>query len=90
MNKFDLSIKMLLRCRLFDFQDPETMQAFQDVSQNPSNLSKYGNKPKLRTIIDKLDKKFGPPGTGPPPGSGGGFSGGFSGGMPFGNMFGGP
>ena len=80
----------LLRCRLFDFQDPETMQAFQDVSQNPSNITKYGNNPKLRTIIDKLDKKFGPSGTGPPPGSGTGFSGGFSGGMPFGNMFGGP
>lgn len=52
------------------------MQAFQDVSQNPVNLSKNENNPKV-----KLDKKFGPPGSGPPPRSGSGFSGGFSGGM---------
>ena len=52
------------------------MQAFQDVSQNPAKLSKYGNNPKV-----KLDKTFGPPGSGPPPRSGSGFSGGFSGGM---------
>ena len=62
------------------------MAAFQDISQNPENISKYPNNRKLKTIIDKLDKKFGPPGSGPPPSS----SGGFPGGMPFGNMFGGP
>jgi len=65
------------------------MAAFQDVSQNPENISKYENNPKVKTIIDKLAKKFGPAGSGPPPGSGGGFPGGFPGGMPFGNMFGG-
>ena len=43
---------------------------------NPVNLSKNENNPKV-----KLDKKFGPPGSGPPPRSGSGFSGGFSGGM---------
>ena len=56
------------------------MEAFQDVSQNPDNLSKYGNNPNLKTIIDKLDKKFGPPGPAPPPGSGGGGLGGMMGG----------
>lgn len=56
------------------------MQAFQDVSQNPANLSKYGNNPQ-KPIFDKLDKKFGPQGSGPPSRSGSGFSGGFSGGM---------
>jgi suppressor of tumorigenicity protein 13 len=65
------------------FQDPEVMQAFQDVSQNPQNVSKYDHLPKVKMIIDKLAKKFGPAGAGPPPDSG------FPGGMPFGNMFGG-
>ncbi|XP_074619413.1 hsc70-interacting protein-like [Acropora palmata] len=75
------------------FQDPEVMAAFQDVSQNPANMSKYENNPKIKSIIDKLSKKFGNVESGPPPGSGGGFPGGFSGGFPggmdFGNMFGG-
>lgn len=62
------------------------MQAFQDISQNPENIIKYGHNPRLKTIIEKLDKKFGPPGSGPPPASGGGLPGG----IPFGNMFGGP
>ena len=69
----------------FYFQDPEVMAAFQDVSQNPANLSKYEDNPKVKKILDKLAKKFGPAGSGPPPGSGAGFPGG----MPFGNMFGG-
>ena len=69
----------------FYFQDPEVMAAFQDVSQNPANLSKYEDNPKVKKILDKLAKKFGPAGSGPPPGSGPGFPGG----MPFGNMFGG-
>lgn len=59
------------------------MAAFQDVSQNPQNISKYDHNPKVKMIIEKLAKKFGPAGAGPPPGSG------FPGGMPFGNMFGG-
>ena len=69
------------------------MAAFQDVSQNPANMSKYENNPKIKSIIDKLSKKFGNAESGSPPGSGGGFPGGFSGGFPggmdFGNMFGG-
>ena len=71
------------------------MAAFQDVSQNPENISKYESNPKVKKVIEKLAKKFGPAGAGPPPGSGGGFpgggfpGGGFPGGMPFGNMFGG-
>lgn len=61
------------------------MEAFQDVSQNPANVSKYGNNQNLQTIIRKLEEKFGPAGEGPPPGSNDGFPGGIS----FGNMFGG-
>ena len=59
------------------------MAAFQDVSQNPANMSKYDNNPKIKRVIDKLAQKFGPAGGGPPPG---GFPGGFPGGMPFGGQ----
>ena len=59
------------------------MQAFQDVSQNPQNVSKYDHLPKGKMIIDKLAEKFGPAGEGPPPDTS------FPGGMPFGDMFGG-
>lgn len=61
------------------------MAAFQDVSQNPENMSKYTGIPKVKKILDKLANKFGPAGSGPPPESGAGFPGS----MPFGNMFGG-
>lgn len=67
----------------FSFQDQEVMQAFQDVSQNPQNISKYDHLPKVKMIIDKLAKKFGPAGEGPPPDTE------FPGGMPFGDIFGG-
>ena len=40
------------------------MAAFQDVSQNPANISKYENNPKVKVVIDKLSKKFGGPGAG--------------------------
>lgn len=40
-------------------QDPEVMAAFQDVSQNPANMSKYENNPKVKNIIEKLSAKFG-------------------------------
>ena len=42
-------------------QDPDVMAAFQDVSQNPANISKYENNPKVKQVIDKLSTKFGPP-----------------------------
>uniref|UniRef100_A0A8I5ZYX0 Hsc70-interacting protein n=1 Tax=Rattus norvegicus TaxID=10116 RepID=A0A8I5ZYX0_RAT len=40
-------------------QDPEVMVAFQDVAQNPSNMSKYQNNPKVMNLISKLSAKFG-------------------------------
>ena len=35
------------------------MAAFQDVSKNPSNMSKYENNPKVKKVIEKLQSKFG-------------------------------
>ncbi|XP_024056176.1 hsc70-interacting protein [Terrapene carolina triunguis] len=40
-------------------QDPEVMVAFQDVAQNPANMSKYQNNPKVMNLISKLSAKFG-------------------------------
>ena len=40
-------------------QDPEVMAAFQDVAQNPANMSKYQNNPKVMNLISKLSAKFG-------------------------------
>ncbi|XP_060047560.1 hsc70-interacting protein-like [Erinaceus europaeus] len=40
-------------------QNPEVMAAFQDVAQNPSNMSKYQNNPKVMNLISKLSAKFG-------------------------------
>ena len=40
-------------------QDPEIMVAFQDVTQNPANMSKYQSNPKVRNVISKLLAKFG-------------------------------
>lgn len=40
-------------------QDPEVMAAFQDVAQNPANLSKYQNNPKIMNLISKLSSSFG-------------------------------
>lgn len=34
-------------------------QAFMDVSQNPANISKYQNNPKVQKIIQKMSEKFG-------------------------------
>lgn len=44
---------------LFVLQDPEVMVAFQDVAQNPANMSKYQNNPKVMNLITKLSAKFG-------------------------------
>lgn len=43
------------------FQDPEVMAAFSDVSKNPANITKYQNNPKIMAIINKLSSKFGAP-----------------------------
>ncbi|KAK2115911.1 Hsc70-interacting protein [Saguinus oedipus] len=40
-------------------QDPEVMVAFQDVAQNPANMSKYQSNPKVMNLISKLSAKFG-------------------------------
>ncbi|XP_048473673.1 hsc70-interacting protein [Rhincodon typus] len=40
-------------------QDPEIMAAFQDVAQNPANISKYQNNPKVMNFVGKLSTKFG-------------------------------
>ena len=41
------------------FQDPEVAAAFQDVSTNPANISKYQNNPKVQKVINKMATKFG-------------------------------
>ncbi|XP_061567296.1 hsc70-interacting protein [Cololabis saira] len=40
-------------------KDPEVMAAFQDVAQNPANISKYQNNPKVMALVTKLSAKFG-------------------------------
>lgn len=40
-------------------QDPEVMTAFQDVAQNPANIAKYQNNPKIMALVNKLSSKFG-------------------------------
>lgn len=42
-------------------QDPEVMAAFQDVAQNPANIAKYQNNPKIMALVTKLSAKFGAP-----------------------------
>ncbi|NWH69702.1 F10A1 protein, partial [Piaya cayana] len=44
---------------LVAMQDPEVMTAFQDVVQNPANMSKYQNNPKVMNLITKLSAKLG-------------------------------
>ena len=41
------------------FQDPEVAAAFQDVSTNPANISKYQNNEKVQKVINKMATKFG-------------------------------
>lgn len=41
------------------------MKAFQDVSQNPQNMHKYEDNPKVKKVIEKLQKKFGAGGATP-------------------------
>ncbi|KAJ8251600.1 hypothetical protein GJAV_G00223080 [Gymnothorax javanicus] len=42
-------------------KDPDVMAAFQDVAQNPANIAKYQNNPKIMALITKLSAKFGGP-----------------------------
>lgn len=44
---------------MFCCQDPEVSAAFMDVSQNPANISKYQDNPKIQRIIEKMSSKFG-------------------------------
>ncbi|XP_075888377.1 hsc70-interacting protein [Nelusetta ayraudi] len=41
--------------------DPEVRAAFQDVAQNPANMSKYQDNPKVMNLLSKLSAKFGAP-----------------------------
>ena len=43
----------------FFLQDPEVAAAFQDISSNPANISKYQNNPKVQALINKMAGKFG-------------------------------
>uniref|UniRef100_A0A8C4WW24 ST13 Hsp70 interacting protein n=1 Tax=Eptatretus burgeri TaxID=7764 RepID=A0A8C4WW24_EPTBU len=40
-------------------QDPTVLAAFQDVAQNPANITKYQNNPKVMAFVNKLSSKFG-------------------------------
>ncbi|XP_029014562.1 hsc70-interacting protein [Betta splendens] len=40
-------------------KDPDVMAAFQDVAQNPANIAKYQNNPKIMALVTKLSSKFG-------------------------------
>ena len=40
-------------------QDSEVMVVFQDVAQNPANMSKYQSKAKVINLISRLSAKFG-------------------------------
>uniref|UniRef100_A0A8C9RVY4 ST13 Hsp70 interacting protein n=1 Tax=Scleropages formosus TaxID=113540 RepID=A0A8C9RVY4_SCLFO len=46
-------------------KDPEVMAAFQDVAQNPANIAKYQNNPKIMALINQLSAKFGGPQSSP-------------------------
>lgn len=39
-----------------DFNDPEIMNAFLDVTKNPANMHKYKNNPKFMKLFDVLEK----------------------------------
>lgn len=54
-----LLLKTPLFLLFYVLQDPEVMAAFQDVAQNPANMSKYQNNPKVMSLITKLSAKFG-------------------------------
>ena len=40
-------------------QYPEVMVAFQDVAQNPANMSGYQSNPNVMNLMGKLSAKFG-------------------------------
>uniref|UniRef100_A0A8C5XLS5 STI1 domain-containing protein n=1 Tax=Microcebus murinus TaxID=30608 RepID=A0A8C5XLS5_MICMU len=44
---------------ILTMQDPDFMVAFQDVAQNPANMSKCQSNPKVMHLISKLSAKFG-------------------------------
>ncbi|XP_053483631.1 MORC family CW-type zinc finger protein 3-like [Ictalurus furcatus] len=46
---------------LMAMKEPEVMAAFQDVAQNPANISKYQGNPKIMALINKLSPKFSNP-----------------------------
>ncbi len=40
-------------------QDPEVLQAIQDIQANPGNISKYQSNPKVKKVLEKFAAKFG-------------------------------
>jgi len=42
-------------------QDPEVSEAFADISQNPANMGKYANNPKIQNLLKKMQGKFAGP-----------------------------
>lgn len=42
-------------------QDPEVSAAFADISQNPANIAKYANNPKIQNLLKKMQGKFAEP-----------------------------
>ena len=40
------------------FQNPTVAAAFKDISQNPANIAKYQNEPKVKDIMDKIARKY--------------------------------
>jgi len=53
-------MKLIVTCWT---QDPEVSAAFADVSQNPANMAKYANNPKVQNLIKKMQSKFAGPDT---------------------------
>ena len=45
-------------CRV---QDPEVSAAFADISQNPANIGKYADNPKIQNLLKKMQGKFAGP-----------------------------
>jgi len=46
---------------VYGVQDPEVSAAFADVSQNPANIAKYANNPKIQNLLKKMQGKFAGP-----------------------------
>jgi len=50
-------LQLVISC----LQDPEVSAAFADISQNPANIAKYANNPKIQNLLKKMQGKFAEP-----------------------------